>query len=441
MASLPPFRSRRFPPRFEDADVERDYRDDGREGAIRGIRAGLAAATAAWIAFGAIPLLYAPARQTMPHDTTTVAWAIALTAVLAAVFVPRAPFSVATLGAALNAFTGFAVLGVGVYLLHHAALTLSGTVLVILFSGVFFRLPFIHVAAATLPYVLVFQLVLLLRPASLPVSGQDAILFSVVVWIGEGFALAAAVVSERFARQSFERKRLIEAQQAALEEERARSDRLLRNVLPSPIADRLRVRQDVIADAFAEVTILFCDLAQFTELSSRTGPAELVQLLNRVFTRFDVIAQRHGLEKIKTIGDAYMAAAGVPVPREDHADAAAEMALDLLRALDELNRELGLGLQARIGLNSGPVVAGVIGQQKFAYDLWGDAVNTAARMESHGVVGEIQVSHSTFERLQRRYRVEERGTIEVKGKGPMRVYFLKGSEEDRAPLTASSAKR
>ena len=206
--------------------------------------------------------------------------------------------------------------------------------------------------------------------------------------------------------------------------EHDRSERLLLNILPASISTRLKGGQQSIADGFAEVTVLFADIVGFTELSQRMPPADLVRVLNEVFSRFDELAEKHGLEKIKTIGDAYMVAAGLPVPRADHAVAATRMALEMGAALESVNRAQGTTLEVRIGLNSGPVVAGVIGKKKFIYDLWGDTVNTASRMESHGVKGAVHVSAETAKHLGAGFVLEDRGTIAVKGKGEMRTYLV-----------------
>ncbi len=217
----------------------------------------------------------------------------------------------------------------------------------------------------------------------------------------------------------------------AREREQARSERLLLNVLPARVAARLKQTDGIIAEACAEVTVLFADIVDFTPLSERLSPTELVAVLDRVFAAWDRLAARYGAEKIKTIGDAYMVAAGVPVPRADHAEAIAEMALDIGPALARIAIETGLPLQARIGIDTGPVVAGVIGRAKFIYDLWGDTVNTASRMESHALPGTIQVTPRTYERLRGRYEFEPRGTIEVKGKGRMGPFVLRGPRPAR----------
>jgi class 3 adenylate cyclase len=213
---------------------------------------------------------------------------------------------------------------------------------------------------------------------------------------------------------------------AALEEEQAKSERLLLNVLPEPVASRLKERNEIIADDFAEVTVLFADLVGFTPLAERLSASDVVSLLDLVFARWDEIAARQGVEKIKTIGDAYMVAGGIPLPRADHAEAIAEMALAMGPEVECVSREAGLQLAVRIGIDSGPVVAGVIGRAKFIYDLWGDTVNTASRMESHGVPGTIQVTERVRERLCHSYEFEPRGAIDVKGKGPMICYRLVG---------------
>jgi len=228
---------------------------------------------------------------------------------------------------------------------------------------------------------------------------------------------------------SLEKKRLRDQEQLYLEQirfERAKSERLLLNVLPEAIAARLKEGEHVIAERYEEVTVLFADIVGFTEYSASTSPEKLVYLLNDIFSSFDRLADRHGVEKIKTIGDAYMAVGGVPTPRHDHAPAIAEMALDMQEEIARVKSDGIAPLDIRVGINAGPVIAGIIGTRKFIYDLWGDTVNTASRMESHGLVGRIQVTAHTYERLKHAYRFEERGVILVKGKGEMTTYVLAG---------------
>jgi guanylate cyclase len=213
---------------------------------------------------------------------------------------------------------------------------------------------------------------------------------------------------------------------AALRVEQAKAESLLLNILPQSIADRLKAEPQRIADQFSSASILFADVVDFTPLSERLPPAELVGVLDLLFSHFDELAERHELEKIKTIGDCYMVAAGVPSPRPDHARALALMALDMQAAMSSVDEVGQLGLELRVGINSGPVVAGVIGRKRFLYDLWGDAVNTASRMESHGTSGRIQITEATKELLDDEFVCEPRGTIPIKGKGEIQVWYLVG---------------
>jgi adenylate cyclase len=223
---------------------------------------------------------------------------------------------------------------------------------------------------------------------------------------------------------------------AALQVEQDKAENLLLNILPRSIADKLKAEEQPIADEFGAASILFADVVDFTPWSERLTPDEVVGCLDHLFSHFDELAERYGLEKIKTIGDCYMVAAGVPEPRADHAGALALMALDMLDAMRAEGEAGHLGLELRIGINSGPVVAGVIGRKRFLYDLWGDAVNTASRMEHYGTPGRIQITRATYELLADQFECEPRGTIPVKGKGDVETWYLVGA---RGSLGASRA--
>jgi len=226
---------------------------------------------------------------------------------------------------------------------------------------------------------------------------------------------------------------------AALRVEQDKAETLLLNILPRSIADRLKADSQTIADDVSAASILFADVVDFTPLSQRLPAAEVVGMLDRLFSHFDKLADRYGLEKIKTIGDCYMVAAGVPTPRPDHARAIALMAIDMRAAMQDADAVGDLGLEMRIGINSGPVVAGVIGRKRFLYDLWGDAVNTASRMESHGSPGRIQITRATYELLRDEFECERRGTIDVKGKGEVETWYLMGRKAG-APARALDPK-
>lgn len=249
-----------------------------------------------------------------------------------------------------------------------------------------------------------------------------------IIWISEGASAVRdrdnnllyyeGIVTDITARKQAE---------LALKMEQRKSDLLLLNILPEPIAKRLKQNDKAsIAEHFDNVTVLFADLVGFTHLSTQMSPTELVNLLNQIFSAFDLLAEKYGLEKIKTIGDAYMVVGGLPMPREDGGEAIADIALDMLTEIARFNQENNQTFNIRIGIHTGSVVAGVIGLKKFIYDLWGDTVNTASRMESHSVTGRIQVSDATYQLLQNKYVFEPRGTISIKGKGEMMTYFLNG---------------
>jgi adenylate cyclase len=228
--------------------------------------------------------------------------------------------------------------------------------------------------------------------------------------------------------------------ETAMEQEYERSERLLVNILPSTIAERLKDPSTrIIADRYADASILFADIAGYTERASETTPADLVLFLNQLYTDFDRLVERHGLEKIKTSGDCYIVVSGVPEPRPDHLEALACLALNMAEAVDGLIDTRGHPVPMRIGLGVGPVVAGVVGSRRFFYDVWGDAVNVAARMESTGVEGKIQVPEAAYERLKHDFVLEERGEVAVKGKGVMRTWFLL-AQKDLDELDAQPAR-
>jgi len=239
---------------------------------------------------------------------------------------------------------------------------------------------------------------------------------------------------------SLEKKRLrdldrlhleqLQTEKELVEREKEKSEQLLLNILPRAIAGRLKGGEKAIANRHEIVTVMFADLCGFTALSRRTTPADLVSMLNDIFTTFDSIVERNGVEKIKTIGDCYMLVGGLPIHREDHAAVVADTALEMVGTLGEINRRHGTDLQMRVGIHTGPVVAGVIGKIKFTYDLWGDTVNVASRMESSGAPGKVHVSEQTEAELRGRYLFEDRGLVECKGLGAVKTFFLLGRVTD-----------
>jgi guanylate cyclase len=273
-------------------------------------------------------------------------------------------------------------------------------------------------------FVLVFLLTglageVLFRDADLPLWFTSTMLALNVIGAGSvAFTLLASFANQR------------NVALASLRVEQEKSELLLMNILPRSIAERLKAATQTIADHFGSASILFADVVDFTPLAQRLSPAEVVGILDQLFSHFDTLLERHGLEKIKTIGDCYMAAAGVPDPSPDHARRAALLALDMREAVATSAVDDGFALELRIGINSGPVIAGVIGSKRFLYDLWGDAVNTASRMESQSTPGEIQITRATYELLKDEFVCRRRGTILVKGKGRMETWYLVGPRSD-----------
>ena len=254
-----------------------------------------------------------------------------------------------------------------------------------------------------------------------PVSPQVPRWFTTTM-LGMNITVGGAIVFTLLAVFASERRAALDA----LRVEQAKAEELLLNILPRSIAERLKAQTRPIADHIGSASILFADVVDFTPWSERLRPEDVVGHLDLLFTHFDGLAERYGLEKIKTIGDCYMVAAGVPDARPDHARALALVGLDMLAAMREHDELASLGLELRIGINSGPVVAGVIGRKRFLYDLWGDAVNTASRMESHGAPGRVQITRATYELLSDEFDCEPRGTIFVKGKGDIEAWYLVG---------------
>jgi class 3 adenylate cyclase len=244
---------------------------------------------------------------------------------------------------------------------------------------------------------------------------------------GSGFVLVGIGILASILVQEH---RELDQQKKMVEKEQEISEKLLLNILPADIAERLKNNESTIADHFEDVTVLFADLVGFTLLSKKIPPEELVTLLNSLFSRFDALAEKHGLEKVKTNGDSYMIAGGLPELKEGHVESVANIALAMRQELAQFNLDKNQTLDIRIGIHTGCVVAGVIGVKKMVYDVWGDTVNTASRMESHGIPGQIQVSEQTYERLKGKYEFKERGFIDVKGQGKMKTYFLQGDNKN-----------
>lgn len=419
-------------PRFDDPSVEGAFRVELARETVPIVRAGFILGIPLWIVIAVI----LPGAAFVDRSVLLVVAAAMVVVDAVSLWLVRGAPSLArlevlgVLGTIANAAAVVALTATAPISLHY---TLPALMLTALYAVAVFR---IRMPLALLPAaVIVGAFVLAVGPRT--TSGQlnfDLLLLVAVLAVG----MIGVVVLERASRDGFRQRRTIEAQREQVAQEReqvarerAKSDALLRTILPVGIVARLRERREAVADAHEATTLVFADLVGFTKLSERLGPQRTAALLNGLVSRWDVLAAEAGVEKIKTIGDAYFAAAGVPEPQADHATRIVDLALAMIRATDDAARSTGEPLAIRVGVHSGPVVAGVIGRTKFSYDLWGDTVNVASRLEATGVPGVIQASAATVALLGDGYAIEERGIVELKGKGPVTTFLVRAVAADR----------
>jgi len=412
--------------RFADPGLERDFQAELARTNAPQLRVGLLTGIALWLSTA---LLF-PATvgvQTSLVVTTCVVMAVLNLAGLVATRWAVTLDGQQAIGLALNAISALAVLAMAEILGVTDTLAAPAILLIAMFAFVALRLRFVFALAAAATYLVGYAIVAPGHPD--PTAILQAFLVTAAIAVG----LRATYQLERGARDVFAQRRIIEGQTAALTEAQATSERLLLNILPARVAERLAAGETSIADWFDDATVLFADLVGFTRVAAQLEPRATRDLLDRLFTEFDGLADRHGLEKIKTIGDAYMVVGGVPEPSSDHPARVVAFGLDLLDATARTATELDLPLDVRVGVHTGPVVAGVVGTRKFSYDLWGDTVNVASRLESLGVAGAVQVSETTCLRIRDVFDAEPRGTIELKGGGQATTFLVR-----RRPTTPTS---
>jgi len=409
--------------KFKDEWLERRFQDTYFEANIQYIRIATFLGAVTWAAFGPLALLVVDDNEGVVLDSV-IRYGLGVPTgliSLALTYLPNYRRIWQPMITAAILFSGL------VWVIHRAFVAearvdwgYAGNMLILIFAYILSRLQFRYSALAGVALIVMHNLGAIFTDE----SGIDLIFGDYFLLVTAFIGTVGAYVLERSQRLLFLRDR-------ELDRERGRSEGLLRNILPEQIVERLKERDPAtehgrIAQAFDEVTVVFADLVDFTQQSGRSQPPEIVEVLDEVFSRFDGLAERFGLEKIKTIGDAYMAVAGVPEPRADDVEVAAQMALAMREEVRSLRWPSGDAMNVRIGMATGPAVAGVIGTRKFAYDLWGDTVNTAARMESNGVPGEIQVSDAVHDHLGDRFRFSEVHIVNLKGKGPTPARFLIG---------------
>jgi class 3 adenylate cyclase len=403
---------------FQDGDVERAYREESLASRLRAFRRQLG--IGALVAFTLwIGVENTPGIESVTTETMRVGIGIIMLLVLGALgathFGPTRRHINATIVSTAVLLCGV-VSVCTLYMPTYQAVQYGYALQVLAIFNVMtsHRLPLLVATGASWTISAVYLILIASVIDGISLFRHTGWLFGALI-----LGMLACFQMERFARDAWRKSRL-------LGEANEKNEELLQNILPPAIADRLKQEERSIADGFANVTVMFADLAGFTNLAHTLPPSELVSFLNEVFSRFDRIAGKHGLEKIKTIGDAYMVAGGIPTPRADHVEAISDMAIEMMDELGRIRTETGMPIEMRIGINSGPVVAGVIGEKKFIYDLWGDTVNIASRMESQGVTGQIQITDATRMHLPSRFVLEPRGEVEIKGKGTMETWFLTG---------------
>jgi class 3 adenylate cyclase len=404
--------------RFADPELERAYQVSAHADALVPFRVAgfLAIAVFAIVAVVSLAIEPVPPQYAVPGAGFMIA---VVAAGLAAANRTRSLDQLQVVGGVINVLAGLVAVGVPYLAGDLERFGPQAVGLSVLWAFVVLRLRFVAAVLSVSVYVLAFTWLQVVTPGD---DGPGLVLvplFSTVVALG-----ASAWLLERSIRRQFFDRQVIAAQREQLAAAKAESDRLLLNVLPAPIADRLKRGDHPIADGFDDASVLFADLVGFTPFAEARTPEDVVAFLDSLFSAFDQLSDRFGLEKIKTIGDAYMAVAGLPVSVPDHAVRAVSMALEMQAELARVRERTGLAVHLRIGIHSGRVVAGVIGRRKFSYDLWGDTVNLASRLESSGLPDRIQVSVATCDRLGERFALEHRGSIEVKGKGPVETWFV-----------------
>lgn len=411
-------------PRFADRSLERRFILDNNEKAARQARWGFAFGTFGYTMLGVITYFIDPS---MFENTKKLIFGFILPSHVFAAFAIaylRHFFYLQWLLVFANLFSNSCALAI-LYLASENFYTKYGyglVICIIIYTFAMLRLRFFFAILASILLIGEYiAFLVLLRPLAL----TDAISALAIIGFVNSAGLVSVFFFEKNSRTEFLQSRTIEEQSRLLAEEKKKSEALLLNILPENVASRLLSGERTIADYFDSVSVLFADIVGFTGMARRLNPHDLVRILNRIFSQFDDLAATLGLEKIKTIGDAYMVGAGLPQPVADHAQRCFAMAQGMLRILDSENKELAEPLKLRIGIATGPVVAGVIGQNKFIYDLWGDTVNIASRMESSGVAGEIHITESTKVALGGAAQYIDRGEIEIKGLGTMRTYLAR----------------
>jgi class 3 adenylate cyclase len=407
--------------RFVDAQLEGEFRREHSHTMLASVRISMAISVVIWVTvIVLLPGVAATGVSTARAFTLVAMLPNAVGLVLTRWY--RSFVALQVIVVSANVGGTLAIFPICIVAGQFDAYAVAGMMLTIVFAFFFNRMSFVTASVATTGYVATFAILRwLVGHATASARVFDTIIV-LTTWL---ISAVTAYTLERTAREVFRQRRIIDAQRLEVAREKEKADRLLHSILPAAIVARLKEDPAAVAESFDEATVLFADLVGFTQLAALMPAARLVALLDHIFSRFDELSTRYQLEKIKTIGDAYMVVGGVPHPRIDHAEAVVRMAVEMVAVVAVHARDTSLPLGIRIGVHSGPLVAGVIGKNKFSYDLWGATVNLASRMESTGVAGAVQLSAATRARLPAGLCTEERGEIEVKGMGRVRTYLLR----------------
>lgn len=417
------FATRRYGLRFVDDEVEAAYRRWFVDQAVPFTRIGMLVSAIGWLLAVMVTWIWLPDTLTLILPWVLGAIVPALALPVAASYLPRWRSSMLPLTAAANAVAGLVLVGPFIAGALGQPEATGAAVGLMLFAFAVFRLTLVQAVLAAGSY-LVLDLVIVtahLRSGELGTSaGVLHLSLPVVLFL---MAEVAHLLRSRILRQSYRQERIIEQQHRLIARERDRADQLLLNILPRETAKRLKAGDRVIADSHDEVTVAFADIVGFTRIAQELPAERLVAHLDDLFSRFDVLAEDLGVEKIRTMGDGYVAVGGLPTPRPDHATAVVRLAEEMLAAATRFREEHDMDWQLRIGIHTGPVVAGVIGRRKFTYDLWGTTVNVASRLESTGAPGRIHVSEATLAHLGA-VDHEQRGEVDLKNFGTLRTAFI-----------------
>jgi adenylate cyclase len=426
---IEPIKQNRLLLTFEDQELEKEFKTYYGHGTRLFIRIGVALSIVAWT--GIIVLN----RYVIPQHFIFLSIIISIftypffISLIIFTYKDRYLGHYQWMAAVANGIAGLLVIYYAPYLsAKYADYSILVGILIVLFFGYYIlRLRFLYASIVSFVYMGSYQVYLILFGT---VETGLIFVLSYIIWLMFGSAVFAGHIQEAINRQLFVQRKIIKKQQEEIQLEHQRAEELLLNILPQPIAQRLKKDKSIIADSFEGASVLFADIVSFTALSENFEATEIVQALNDLFSIFDDLTEKYGLEKIKTIGDAYMVAGGLPEVQDNHAEAIADFALEIQEKTIIFSAEQNRFFDIRIGIHTGKAVAGVIGKKKFIYDIWGDTVNTASRMESHGIPGEIHVTEQIYNLLRDKYSFVDRGEIEVKGKGLMKTYFLKERKTD-----------